>query len=284
MSHSNKFYPLLPIVKHFITKSRTGKRLQPNGKRISAGTVVNYTYLYKHLEGFEQLQVKAGHEALRIRAVSRLNAKELIVEKNYWKRFYSSFLDYLYSLNCYDNYVGSQIKRLRCVFRYAELELMISVGSFYKLFHVPKEEVPIITLHPERLSFLIENKKLSQGLSEALRIVNDIFVFGCTVALRFSDLIAIRKTDIQMNGERHYLVVRAQKTGTVTRVPLPKYALDIIARQSKNGRQTIFAPINLVLFNARIRQLCEQVGWTEEIGKERSKRGEQKTFLHPIRN
>ena len=269
-------YPFIPFAEEFITKSRTGKRLQRNGRRISPATIVNYTYVLKHLIAYEKLL----SEPLRIKPVNKLSKQALIVEKNYWKRFYTGFLNYLYQCGFYDNYVGTLIKILRSMFKYIEDEKMISVGTYYKSFHVQKEEIEIMTLSPERLQFLIMDKAFEKSLSQSQRRIKDIFVFGCTVALRFSDLIGIRPMDIVEVSGKSYLSVRAQKTSTPIRGRLPAYALSIINEHKKKGQKTIFKYTCLPWFNTSIRRLCIAAGWVEPAEKTRSRRGVSKAILY----
>ena len=94
----------------FIGYSNRGRRLQPNGKRISAGTIKNYEYTLQLVKGFSA----DTNFQLRIRPAHKLNRRELITEKNYWKKFYKRFTDYLYD-DCgfYDNYAGQHIKNLK---------------------------------------------------------------------------------------------------------------------------------------------------------------------------
>lgn len=66
------------------------------------------------------------------------------MKKNYWKKFYKNFLNYLYKQKFFNNYIGMLIKILRSVFRFIEEDKLIPVGPFFKSFHVPKEEIPII--------------------------------------------------------------------------------------------------------------------------------------------
>ena len=47
-----KTYSFFPLYEKFIKDSKSGKRLQPNGKRLSKGTIDNYTYTQKLLEQF----------------------------------------------------------------------------------------------------------------------------------------------------------------------------------------------------------------------------------------
>ena len=170
----------------FISHSRRGRRVQPNGKRISAGTLANYNYT-------QQLLIAFCNEkgfVLRIRPLRRLNSRELATEKNYWKKFYKKFTDYLYD-DCghYDNYVGQNIKILKAFLNYVNKELVPGAGDFHKLFYVRNEEIAIHPLLPEELNFLIYNEPFEQVLSPRLREVKDVFVFGCTVALRVSCLL-----------------------------------------------------------------------------------------------
>jgi site-specific recombinase XerD len=66
-----------------------------------------------------------------------------------------------------------------------------------------------------------------------MKEVKDFFVFGCTVALRFSDLVTLRKSNTRVMNGQHYLSVRSIKTDTDTLVKLPSYAVEIINRYSK---------------------------------------------------
>jgi hypothetical protein len=70
-------YPLIPFVEDFISKSRTGKRLMNGGRRISPGSVSNYSYLLKHLRGYEQGMANP----IRVRPFNKLNKQALVVEK-----------------------------------------------------------------------------------------------------------------------------------------------------------------------------------------------------------
>ncbi len=165
VKNNKKELELLPLFERFIKDCKTGRRLQANGRALTGGCIQNYTYCLKLLLKF----ATEKQFALRIRPVHQLNKRELITEKNYWNRFYKKFTDYLY-LDCrhYDNYVGANIKILRVFFNYLQKELLTDTGSFYKKFYVTKEEVPVITLLPEELNFLIYNQEFENGLTPFL--------------------------------------------------------------------------------------------------------------------
>ncbi len=106
---------VLELYQKFVTNSTNGKRTQPNGKKLSSGTIANYQFTYKHLQNF----CIAQKQTLRVKPIKYLTKRELATESNYWKKFYKKFTDYLYTdCNCFDNYVGLCIKNLRVFFNY----------------------------------------------------------------------------------------------------------------------------------------------------------------------
>lgn len=253
----------------FIQASRRGRRLQPNGKKLSPGTITNYGYTLALLKRF----CAAKHFDLRIRPARKLNARDLETEKNYWKKFYKRFTDYMYD-DCgfFDNYAGQNIKNIRTFFNYLNKDLAMGTGDFHKLFYVRKEEIAIFPLLPEELNFLIYNKTFEQTLSPRMQQVKDFFVFGCTVALRFSDLVALKPSNIRSVNGQYYLVVRSVKTNTDTLVKLPAYAIDIINRYAKQKKR-LLPYFNKVNLNKYIKQLLEHAGFTQPVFVTRGRRG-----------
>jgi integrase len=268
----HKEIALIPLFEQFIKDSYSGKRLKADGKRIHVQTIENYSYVLKHLQLFGQ----SANFTLRIGPAIKMNKRQLASERSYWKKFQQQFSNYLYKqAGCFDNYVGAVFKCLRVFFNYLKNDKLLPVGEFHKKFYVTKEEVPVIALMPEQLSFLINNAAFSDSLPAALLRSKDVFVFGCTVALRFSDIFNIKFRDIEFMQGRYYLSVRSLKTETVTRVQLPDYIVNMVEFYKKSAirRQTLFPKISLNQFNKNLRQLAERAGWTHEMGKTRSRRG-----------
>jgi integrase len=262
-------YNFFTLFEKFISDSRKGKRLQPNGKRISMGTIKNYIYTQKLLERF-CLEKDFG---LRIREERKLNTRETETERNYWKKFYRRFTDYLYSdLGYFDNYVGQNIKNIKAFFNYLNKETPVKVAHFHKQFYVRKEEISIFPLLPEELNYLIYNKELEAKLSPRLRKVKDVFVFGCTVALRVSDLLSVKPSNIRMLNCQYYLAVRSQKTNTDTLIKLPSYAVEILDKYKKQNKR-ILPPFNKVNLNLYIKELMEVAGFTHAVSINRDRRG-----------
>jgi integrase len=202
-----------------------------------------------------------------------LNRRQAETERNYWKKFYTRFCDYLYS-DCghYDNYVGSVVKNIKVFFNYLNKELVLGVGDFQRLFYVRKEEIAIFPLLPEELNFLIYNDEFDKSLSNRMKEVKDFFVFGCTVALRVSDLLALKRSNLRIINNQYYLSVRSIKTATPSLVKLPAYAVEIIARNgNKSGK--MLAHFNESNLNNYIKKLLERAGFTHPVQLTREKRG-----------
>src|SRR5438067_13831847 len=105
----DKEFPFLELFQQFIKESYNGKRRKPNGDRIKSQTVDNYVSALKLLKEFSE---KTSFY-LRIKVHKHQNIKQLNVDRNYWKRFYRSFSDFLYRKSCFDNYIGCVMKIIR---------------------------------------------------------------------------------------------------------------------------------------------------------------------------
>jgi len=152
-------------------------------------------------------------------------------------------------------------------------DLNMNIGNYYKSFYAPKESIPIIVLEPEMLNFLIYDLEFEESLNTTLNTTKDLFVFGCTVGLRYSDLKNLKLHNIEKNNNRQYLVNSSKKTKTFTRVLIPQYAIDILAKhKSKRIRRLLPYP-SLTDFNQNIKLLAEKAGWTQIVPKIRMRRG-----------
>ncbi|WP_185230446.1 tyrosine-type recombinase/integrase [Teredinibacter franksiae] len=62
---------------------------------------------------------------------------------------------------------------------------------------------------------------------------SDYWLFGCCVALRVSDLLAIKFSDIRKRKGIHYLIVKEAKTGKSKEIELNIVAAEIFTRRAK---------------------------------------------------
>jgi integrase len=244
-----------PLYEKFMAESKSGKRLQPNGKRVGAATLITSF-------------------CLRFRQVHYLNSREIQTEMKYWKKFHFKFTNYLYkTCGHYDNYVGSTLKIIRTFFNYLNKEKMLGIGDFHKFFFVRREEIPVLTLLPEELIFLIYDTVFHNSLSAKLQEAKNIFVFGCTVALRHSDLMALTKANLRIVNNDYYLVVRSKKTATDTQMKLPDYAIEILQQLKAKGNR-LMPEHHISGFNIYVKIICEKAAFTQPVNKVRSIRGE----------
>lgn len=271
MSTLNKNkHDFFKLFEKFLKETKNGKRVQKNGKRVRTSSLNQYQSLKKLLIDFSIKKEFPMH----ICTISTLKKRELLAEKKFWNKFYTEFTEYLYmDCNCYDNYVANNIKLLRTFFNYLGEEKEMNVGNFHKKFHAHSEEIEIITLIPEQLNFLIYNKAFEISLPDHLQRTKDMFVFGCTVALRVSDIFKLSQSNIESLNGKKYLKVISQKTNTSTRIVLPDYAVDIINKYSKN-QKTIFPSISNARFNKNIKSLIEKTNWIDQRTKTRQRRGQ----------
>jgi len=260
---------LLDEFAKYILDSQKGRRTQKNGTRILKGSLLKIGVTYKTLQDFS----KKKKFELRIKILSKNNKRELKAEKYYWQRFYQKFTDYLYNdLNCYDNYVGSVIKDIKAFFNYLAIEKNISVGNFHRQFYVYPERIAINTLDQLQLNKIIYDKEFEAGLSPTLQKVKDILLVGCTVALRYSDLITLKNTNLELLNDQYYLKVQSKKTKVYTRVKLPGYVVEIFGKYGKRTNR-LLPYYNVGMLNLYLKELAELAGWTNEVIKTRQKRG-----------
>lgn len=165
------------------------------------------------------------------------------------------------------------IKNVKVFFNYLNRELSLGIGEFHKSFYVRRESIAIQTLLPEELNYLISDNEFEILLSSKLRKVKDVFVFGCTVALRVSDLVRLNASNLRLVNGQHYLLVRSVKTSTDSMIKLPSYATDIIMKYRKRGCKTLLPYFEKGRLNKLIKKLLELAGFTGQVSKTREKRG-----------
>jgi len=264
-----KEYQLLPLFDKFVKANNRNKRTMYGGRKLTNGTKANYQLLFDRLQEFADL---TGFE-MRVRPLTSTNKRLFNHERKYHNQFYDKFTSYLYNhRGQYDNTVGSNVKHIKVFYKWLNMEQGIVTGDFYKKFYVWKEEIPIIVLLPEQLNYLIYDEAFTNSLCKKLQRAKDIFVFGCTVALRVGDLLALKKSNIEIIGNATYLRTISKKTGTYTKIKLPDYAVAILKR-NKNRSSKLFAPIGAGNLGKYLKEIAAPAGWTYDYPKVRNKRG-----------
>lgn len=268
-----KTQEFIPLFKQFIKDSQSGKRLKKNGEKIAPSSIKVYEYVLKNIIQF----TSETELELRVCSILKLTTRELQSEKNYWKKFYTNFTNFMYKKGCFDNYVGMNIKVIRVFFNWLKEEKDIFTGDFHKNFYVRKEEVDILVLSPERLKFLIHDADFDKKLTSTQIKLKNIFVFGCTTGLRFSDIFLLTNKNFESNNGEWYLKIKSKKTKTYTSIKLPKYAVDIYLKYKPNNSNTfVFGNKDLSNFNRSLKRIGEIAGYTEMVAISREKLGKSK--------
>jgi hypothetical protein len=84
---------IFKLLEEFINDSTAGRRTKKDGGRISSGTIINYVYLQKYLQEFEQ---SISYD-LKIYVESNLTYNEKLAASRYYKKIYNDFSGFLYT-------------------------------------------------------------------------------------------------------------------------------------------------------------------------------------------
>lgn len=269
----NISYSYVKLYEYFIRDSKNGKRRLKNGNKIAPSSIANYSATLKKLREFEA-SIKKD---IQVRHLPSLSRREQLKETKNWAKFGREFSFFLQEQGLLNNYVGFHMKNLKAFHRYLYAYRLIDTGAFNEYFIVLKEESPIIVLSTERLQFLCFNPFFKASLPELLQLTLNIFIFGCTTSLRFSDIARLKRSNLQLNHGSTYLICVSKKTGTETRIKLPDYCLDIV-KLNPGKNSNLFAFISLSYFNANLKKIFELAGWTELAPKVRLKGGVSKVI------
>ena len=111
-------------------------------------------------------------------------------------------------------------------------------------------------------------------LSAQQERIKDIFIFGCTTCLRYSDVFLLTNKNFEQNNTDWYLKIKSKKTKTFSLIKLPSYAVSIYQKyQSKNPKTSLFGTISLFNFNKNLKQIGELAGFTQTVEVSREKQG-----------
>lgn len=262
--------PLLPLFNGFIQASKTGRRLTAAKKRFAPGTLEQYRCVYRLLALFEASRAAP----LRIFLLKKPTSALLKKEKRYWSAFTRDFCRFLYrETGCFDQYAASVLKVFRTFFHYLDKEKHLPTGNFHHLLRAPAPLYTPVVLEPMQLQYLIGDADFEASLPRHLKRTKDIFVVGCSVALRYSDLMNLRQSNLVEAPSGLFLQVHTRKTGSVVKLPLPSYLTTILKRYRSRAGRYLLPRLSNVNFNLQVKQLMERAGWTYTLPKIRHRMG-----------
>lgn len=249
-----------------------GHRRTATGKKINKKTIVFYECVLKLLQEYEhQKEISIGFRFLLKQSI-RINTNE----KKYWVKFYHLFSTFLYNKGYSDGYVGSIWKSIKTLVRWIIKEKVLPIAPVYNWFTITQTQYNPIILSVPKLQFLITDKLYTTGLTANLIRVKDIFLAGCTLGLRFSDLMGLQKNNLITEDGQLYIILYTIKTGSYTKIPVPDYLITIFKTYRTNKGKFLLPPYSNARFNILIKRLGEKVGWTELLPKYMSYKGKWK--------
>lgn len=199
-------------------------------------------------------------------SVSEIKKHEL-----FWKKTEKQFKDYCRNQQYLDSYISLLFKIFKAFLNWLQKHKHFKIIGFGSLFKISVKTIPIITLDEAKWQQLLLNDS-HLHLKSTLSKTKDLFLFGCITGLRYSDLMLLKKNNLEIQSNTQiYLTVISKKTHTSTRLKLPSMAISLIQKYKSKSQQLLPYP-SLNQFNKNLKQLGEQLGWTYEIGKFRNKR------------
>lgn len=245
---------VLNLLRLFIKESSSGIRKKKNGQNLKLSTVKNYLSLEKNIQGF----LSKRKIELNLYIDINLTQNERTKASKYYSKFYNQFTNYLYyEKECFDNYVGLMIKTYKTFINYLIDEKNIPLGRFHVKFYKPIEQPPILVLNIAQLNQFIFDEEFNQLIIDKnLEKVRDIFVLGCVVSLRISDLLKLNSSNLKTKKNTTYLMVKSIKTSKKTCIKLPQFAVQIINKYQGNQR-TLLPSVSSSWFNYKLKELIK---------------------------
>lgn len=242
---------VMELFHEYIRDTSLGRRVGPKGVRVRHITVDGYRYTEGMLKAFTRQEKMR----LRVYIFDRLSTAQREKAIDWNMEYYRRLTQYLYSRGHLDNYVGFHIKNLRSFLGYLYKERGLEIGPILRYYIVPKEEVPVVALLPDQLRYVIHSRKFNDSLLPHQERVRDIFVFGCTVALRYRDLMRLDNRHLRVQNGNYFLQITSEKTGTSTSLLLPPYAIEVVEKY-RNLHGTLLPNMSLCYFNKVLKEIA----------------------------
>lgn len=121
----------------------------------------------------------------------------------------------------------------------------------FKYFEKPKSETDEIALTKDELLHLYEFDLTYKPSFERVR---DVFVFGCTTGMRYSDYSKIKESNVRDNQ----IFINSQKQKNNLGIPLNKYSKSILKKYDYT-----LPVISEQKFREYLKDVCKKVGFTE---------------------
>lgn len=172
--------------------------------------------------------------------------------------FYAKFIEYLQGRGLKMSTVANLLNGIRAVLSWAS-DYSAPVHPSYKTVDVKKERTAKMALTPDEVSRIyhydLDTAKIRPQHRENLRRVRDMFVLGCNLGQRHSDLVRIDRSCFS-DG---FFTILQQKTKNRARVDIARLSLDKKTTYEILERYDYAAPYTADIsnYNKHIRQLMK---------------------------
>jgi integrase len=114
---------------------------------------------------------------------------------------------------------------------------VVSDAAKRKLLAINPAENIALNVHCESEKFALTSEEIQAMLSAGpdSAVIKNIFIFTIATAMRISDVLSVRFSDVKMINGRPVLIFRMQKTERMHTVPLNASALAVIQEQRKKA-------------------------------------------------
>ena len=229
--------------------------------KCTPGTITKYTTIKNHLEDFAtKQQYKIEFDTLN-------------------EVFLSKFLDYYFDDKKFINsYVRKNLSFIRTFLTWAEKQGFNKNDNYkeWKLDTGQKNQNSDHNIISLSISEFLKIYKYKPEL-DSLQRAKDYLILACSTGLRFSDIQALRKTDINYN---HGMIrCTTIKTGDYTEIPFNQFSKEILDKYkdspnySTKGIEMAFPVISNQKTNEALKTLGEKAGITDNV-----------TVTHYVRN
>ncbi len=159
------------------------------------------------------------------------------------------------------NYTGRHVKDLKSIMRVPHEERVHSNSTYmHRWFYVPKEVRKKIPLSVSELNRLIS---LNLDNEPYIDLSRDIFVLGCFVGLRISDLKRLTPDHIYKDDHGLHIRMKTQKTGSEVEIPVGRNAFAILQKY-----QFQLPSFTEQMINRHLKDLAQRI----ELERSRSER------------
>lgn len=183
-------------------------------------------------------------------------------------QFYAEFMDWLWDVKkLNDNSAGKYIKVVKTFLRHGfDQDLHKNQNFRKKQFKVLSREADEVYLDQEEI-----NRIYSLDLSDRpeLRDVRDLFVFGCWVGLRYTDLTSVKPHHIITTPNGKMIKITTGKTKETVLIPFHPTAAEIYERGLPDIR-----PSDNVTYNKLLKEIGEKAKIDTIVQRRDTKRGE----------